>query len=57
MNIFCTDKTGNITEDKIVLEKHLNVNGEEDFNILKYAFLNAYLQTGLKKQYRRGSSC
>lgn len=48
MNIFCTDKTGTLTEDKIVLEKYLNVNGEEDFNILKYAFLNAYLQTGLK---------
>lgn len=48
MNIFCTDKTGTLTEDKIVLEKYLNVNGEEDFNILKYAFLNAYLQAGLK---------
>ena len=48
MNIFCTDKTGTLTKDKIVLEKYLNVNGEEDFNILKYAFLNAYLQTGLK---------
>ena len=48
MNIFCTDKTGTLTEDKIVLEKNLNVNEEEDSNILKYAFLNAYLQTGLK---------
>lgn len=48
MNIFCTDKTGTLTEDKIVLEKYLNVNGEEDFDILKYTFLNAYLQTGLK---------
>ena len=48
MNIFCTDKTGTLTEDKIVLEKYLNVNGEEDSNILKYAFLNSYLQTGLK---------
>lgn len=48
MNIFCTDKTGTLTEDKIVLEKYLNVNGEEDSNILKYTFLNAYLQTGLK---------
>ena len=48
MNIFCTDKTGTLTEDKIVLEKYLNVNGEEDSNILKYAFFNAYLQTGLK---------
>lgn len=48
MNIFCTDKTGTLTEDKIVLERYLNVNGEEDSNILKYTFLNAYLQTGLK---------
>ena len=48
MNIFCTDKTGTLTEDKIVLEKYLNVNGEEDSDILKYTFLNAYLQTGLK---------
>jgi Mg2+-importing ATPase len=48
MNILCTDKTGTLTEDKIVLEKYLNVNGEEDLRILKYAYLNAYFQTGLK---------
>jgi len=48
MNILCTDKTGTLTEDKIVLEKYLNINGEEDIEILKYAFLNSYLQTGLK---------
>lgn len=48
MNILCTDKTGTLTEDKIVLEKYLNVNGEEDIEILKYAFLNSYFQTGLK---------
>ena len=47
MNILCTDKTGTLTEDKIVLEKYLNVNGEEDLNILKYAFLNSFFQTGL----------
>lgn len=48
MNILCTDKTGTLTEDKIVLEKYLDINGNEDFGVLKYAFLNAYFQTGLK---------
>lgn len=48
MNILCTDKTGTLTEDKIVLEKYLNINGEEDLRILKHAFLNASFQTGLK---------
>ena len=48
MNILCTDKTGTLTEDKIVLEKYLNVHGEEDKRVLKHAFLNSYFQTGLK---------
>lgn len=48
MNILCTDKTGTLTEDKIVLEKYLNINGDEDIRILKHAFLNSYFQTGLK---------
>ena len=48
MNILCTDKTGTLTEDKIVLEKYLDINGNEDIRILKHAFLNAYFQTGLK---------
>ena len=48
MNILCTDKTGTLTEDRIVLEKYLNIKGEEDFRVLKHAFLNAYFQTGLK---------
>lgn len=48
MNILCTDKTGTLTEDKIVLEKYLDVNGDEDIRILKHAFLNSYFQTGLK---------
>ena len=48
MNILCTDKTGTLTEDKIVLEKYLDVNGQEDIKVLKNAFLNAYFQTGLK---------
>lgn len=48
MNILCTDKTGTLTEDKIVLEKYLDVIGEENKEILKYVFLNSYFQTGLK---------
>ena len=48
MDILCTDKTGTLTEDKIVLEKYLNVEGKEDKRILKHAFLNSYFQTGLK---------
>lgn len=48
MNILCTDKTGTLTEDKIVLEKYLDIYGNEDIRILKHAFLNANFQTGLK---------
>ena len=48
MNILCTDKTGTLTEDKIVLERYLDINGDEDIRILKNAFLNSYFQTGLK---------
>lgn len=48
MNILCTDKTGTLTEDKIVLEKYLDIYGKEDLEVLKYAFLNANFQTGLK---------
>lgn len=48
MDILCTDKTGTLTEDKIVLEYHLNVMGKEDNRILRHAFLNSYHQTGLK---------
>ena len=48
MNILCTDKTGTLTEDKIVLEKYLDITGAEDLRILKHAFLNSYFQTGLR---------
>ncbi len=48
MNILCTDKTGTLTEDKIVLEKYLDINGDEDLRVLKHAFLNSYFQTGLR---------
>jgi Mg2+-importing ATPase len=48
MDILCTDKTGTLTLDKIVLERHLNVLGDEDDEVLKWAYLNSYYQTGLK---------
>lgn len=48
MDILCTDKTGTLTEDKIILETHLNVLGEEDDRVLRHGYLNSYYQTGLK---------
>ena len=48
MNILCTDKTGTLTEDEVVLERYMDVLGNESLRILKHAFLNSYFQTGLK---------
>ena len=48
MDILCTDKTGTLTEDKIVLEKYMDVHGNDDMRILRHAYLNSYFQTGLK---------
>ncbi|HCN48603.1 MAG TPA: magnesium-translocating P-type ATPase [Chryseobacterium sp.] len=48
MDVLCTDKTGTLTLDKIVLETHLNVRGLEDDEVLKWAYLNSFHQTGLK---------
>ncbi len=48
MDVLCTDKTGTLTEDKIILENHLDVHGNEDLRVLMYGFLNSYFQTGLK---------
>jgi Mg2+-importing ATPase len=48
MDVLCTDKTGTLTRDEIVIERHLNVKGEEDLGVLQYAYLNSYFQTGLK---------
>jgi Mg2+-importing ATPase len=48
MDILCTDKTGTLTEDRIILEKYMNVLGDEDNRILRHGFLNSYFQTGLK---------
>lgn len=48
MDILCTDKTGTLTQDEIILEYHLDVLGEENHQVLKHGFLNSYFQTGLK---------
>ena len=48
MDILCTDKTGTLTQDKVVLEYNLNVNGEDDPRVLRHAYLNSYFQTGYK---------
>ena len=48
MDILCTDKTGTLTQDQVVLEYHLNVMGEDDLRVLRHAYLNSYFQTGYK---------
>lgn len=48
IDILCTDKTGTLTQDKVVLEYHVNIDGKEDDRVLRHAFLNSYFQTGLK---------
>ncbi len=48
MDILCTDKTGTLTEDRIVLECYLDIHGSEDIRVWRHAYLNSYFQTGLK---------
>ncbi len=48
MNIICTDKTGTLTLNKIVLIKNINILGKDDPQVLHYAYLNSYFQTGFK---------
>ena len=48
MDVLCTDKTGTLTRDKIILEYSLDVHGNEDERVLRHAFLNSWFQTGLK---------
>ncbi|MEN9357575.1 MAG: magnesium-translocating P-type ATPase [Pseudomonadota bacterium] len=48
MDVLCTDKTGTLTQDKIFLERHTDVFGGENADVLEYAYLNSYYQTGLK---------
>lgn len=48
MDILCTDKTGTLTQDRVVLEVHLDLHGKENDRVLRHAYLNSYYQTGLK---------
>lgn len=48
MDVLCTDKTGTLTQDKVVLEYSLDIEGNEDNRVLRHAFLNSYHQTGLR---------
>ncbi|MBS1796479.1 MAG: magnesium-translocating P-type ATPase [Acidobacteria bacterium] len=48
MDVLCTDKTGTLTMDKVVLEKHLDINGATCDEVLLYGYLNSFYQTGLK---------
>ena len=48
IDVLCTDKTGTLTMDKIVLQKYIDVTGKEDLSILEYAYLNSYYGTGMK---------
>ncbi|QEU90350.1 magnesium-translocating P-type ATPase [Streptomyces kanamyceticus] len=48
MDVLCTDKTGTLTEDRIVLDRYLDVHGHEDAEVLEYAYLNSHFQTGLR---------
>src|ERR1700730_12668498 len=48
MDVLCTDKTGTLTQDRVILEKHRNIRGDVDLRVLEYTYLNSYYQTGLK---------
>ena len=48
MDVLCTDKTGTLTLDRVIIEKHCDVVREEDDDVLAMAYLNSYFQTGLK---------
>jgi Mg2+-importing ATPase len=48
IDILCTDKTGTLTENNIILQKYIDVEGKENNNIVEYAYLNSYYGTGMK---------
>jgi len=48
MDVLCTDKTGTLTQDKIILQYHLDVHGKDCPRVLRHAYLNSFYQTGLK---------
>jgi Mg2+-importing ATPase len=48
MDVLCTDKTGTLTQDKVILERHRDVRDRVSLRVLELAYLNSYYQTGLK---------
>ncbi len=48
IDILCTDKTGTLTQDRVVLERHVDITGHVSEDVLNYAYLNSYYQTGLR---------
>ena len=48
VNILCTDKTGTLTHGRVILEKHIDVEGRDSKEVLLYAYINSYHQTGLR---------
>lgn len=48
MNVLCTDKTGTLTQDEIILERYMSVNGDDDTRVLRHAYLNSSFQSGFK---------
>ncbi|MGJ0393528.1 MAG: magnesium-translocating P-type ATPase [Methylocystis sp.] len=48
MDVLCTDKTGTLTQDRIILKRHLDIYGENSDRVLEYAYLNSHFQSGLK---------
>lgn len=48
IDILCTDKTGTLTENRIVLQEYIDANGKANMNVLKYAYLNSIYSTGIK---------
>jgi len=48
IDVLCTDKTGTLTQDKVILERHVDTRGDDDERVLEFAWLNSHHQTGLK---------
>jgi len=48
MDVLCTDKTGTLTQDRIILKRHLDFQGHDSTRVLEYAYLNSFYQSGLK---------